>query len=150
MTERLYTTRRQSIVKALVEKLKEIDGSKHYLSDIDNNVHPKMMFWDEIDDFPAIHLNAGQETRVYQAGGYKDRYLDIVIRCYVKEEDPVDTLDALLEDVETVLEENASLKYFDRRGKEQHTHELTILSIDTDEGVLAPYGVGEIYIQVQY
>ena len=36
-----------------------------------------LKFWDEVDQFPAIHLNAGSETRQYQSGGYKDRYLNI-------------------------------------------------------------------------
>jgi len=33
---------------------------------------------------------------------------------------------------------------------QQYTHQITILSIDTDEGVLDPFGVGEILIEVQY
>ena len=60
------------------------------------------------------------------------------------------TQDELLEDAETVLEENSQLLYYDRNGLEQHTHQITILSIDTDEGVLDPLGVGEILIEVRY
>ena len=150
-TERTYSTRRQSIVKALVAKLCTINGTGEFFADLNNNVHPKLKFWDEIDDFPAIHLNAGTETRIYQAGGYKDRFLSITVRCYVKnEDDPVTELDELLEDVETIIEENSRLTYTDKLGATQHTHQSTILSIDTDEGVLEPYGVGEILIEVQY
>jgi hypothetical protein len=147
---RLYTTNRQSIVNALVDKLKQINGSGEYLTDVDNNVHPRLKFWDEITDWPAIHLNAGSERREYQTAQYKDRFLSVTIRCYVKEEDAVDALDRLLEDVETVLENNARLEYKDKRGTTQYTHEITVLSIDTDEGVLEPLGVGEILIEVHY
>ena len=59
-------------------------------------------------------------------------------------------MDELLEDVETVIENNSKLLYHDRLGLEQSTHQITILSIDTDEGVLEPLGVGEILIEVRY
>lgn len=72
-TPRTYTSRRFNIVEALTNKLKNIDGSGAFLTDVANNVHPRLKFWDEVEDFPAIHLNAGSETREYQAGGYKDR-----------------------------------------------------------------------------
>jgi len=150
MAERTYATRRQSIINAIVDKLKEINGAGNYLTDLEENVHPRLKFWDEVEEFPAIHLNAGSESREYQGGGYKDRFLSVTIRCYVNEEDAVDALDKLLEDVETVLETNSRLKYYDRTGAAQYTHQITILSIDTDEGVLEPYGVGEILIEVRY
>jgi hypothetical protein len=149
-TERIYSSRRQSITNALSEILKQIDGTGEFLSNLDNNVLPKFQFWDDITDWPAVHVNAGSETREYQGGGYKDRYLGITIRMYVDEENAADALDKIIEDVETVLEENSSFKYYDRQGACQKVHQITILSIDTDEGVLEPLGVGEISIQVQY
>jgi len=150
MADRDYTTRRQSIIDALVTQLKTIDGTGDFLSNVYNNVHPRLKFWDEVDEFPSIHLNAGSETRQYQGGGYKDRFLSVTVRIYVQEEDAVDALDKLIEDVETVLEENSALSYTDRQGNSQSTHQITIVSIDTDEGVLEPLGVGEILLEVRY
>ena len=150
MTNRLYTTRRQSIVTALVEKLKGINGSGSFVSNVFNNVSPILRFWDEIEQFPAVHLNAGSETREYQGGGYKDRFLSISIRVYVRQENAVDALDALLEDIETVLEDNSRVAYIDKQGNTQYTHQISILSIDTDEGVLEPLGVAEMLIEVRY
>ena len=109
MATRTYTTRRLGIVEALVEKLKDIDGTGGFLSNVDENVSPRLKFWDEVEEFPALHLNAGSETREYQAGGYKDRFLSLTIRCYVQAEDAVQALDELMEDVETVLEDNSRL-----------------------------------------
>jgi len=40
--------------------------------------------------------------------------------------------------------------YYDRMGLEQYTQQITVISIDTDEGVLGPLGVGEILIEVRY
>ena len=69
-TARTYSSRRSNIVEALATKLKDIDGSGAFLSDVANNVHPQLKFWDEVEDFPAIHLNAGAESREYQAVSY--------------------------------------------------------------------------------
>ena len=147
---REYTTRRLGIVEALVNKLKDIDGTGQFLSNLEENVSPRLKFWDEVEEFPAVHLNAGSETREYQAGGYKDRFLSITLRCYVQAEDAVAALDELLEDVETVVEENSRLKYKDRNNVDQYTQQITVVSIDTDEGVLEPLGVGEMLIEVRY
>tara|TARA_B100000780_G_C21123529_1_gene455353 strand:+ start:1332 stop:1784 length:453 start_codon:yes stop_codon:yes gene_type:complete len=150
MATRDYTTRRLGIIEAMVSKLKDIDGTGQYLSNVNENVSPRLKFWDEVEEFPALHLNAGSETREYQGGGYKDRFLSVTVRCYVQSEDAVLALDELLEDVETVLEENSSLKYKDRNNVDQYTQQITIVSIDTDEGVLEPMGVGEMLIEVRY
>ena len=94
---------------------------------------------------------SGSETRVYQAGGYKDRYLNITIRCYVSDEtDATEALNLLMEDIETVVEDNSRLKYYDAMNNEYNTQQITIISIFTDEGVLDPLGVGEIEIEVRY
>lgn len=147
---RAYTTRRLGIVNAIVEKLKNINGAGTFLSDLNENVSPRLKFWDEVEEFPAVHLNAGSETREYQGAGYKDRFLSITLRCYVQAEDSVEALDELMEDVETVLEDNSRLSYLDRTGATQYTQQITIVSIDTDEGVLEPLGVGEMLIEVRY
>ena len=147
---RAYTTRRLGIINALVEKLQDINGTGSFLTDISGNVSPRLKFWDEVEEFPAVHLNAGSESREYQGGGYKDRFLSVTVRCYVQDEDSVLALDELLEDVETVLENNSQLQYKDRQGATQYTQQITIVSVDTDEGVLEPLGVGEIQIEVRY
>jgi hypothetical protein len=149
VNERAYTSRRAGITEALAKVLGKIDGRGLYRQAV-AETSARLKFWDEVEEFPAIHLNAGSETRQYQTAGYKDRFLNVTVRCYVNEEDAVVALDELLEDVETVLEENSQLLYHDRNGLEQHTHQITIISIDTDEGVLDPLGVGEILIEVRY
>jgi hypothetical protein len=150
MATRTYTTRRQGIINALVTKLKTIDGSGQFHMNLSEQVEPRLKFWDEVDEFPAIHLNAGMETREYLTAGIKNRYMNVTLRCYVNEEDAVDALDALLEDVETVLEDNSSMTYTDKLGVQQSIQQITIISIETDEGVLEPMGVGEITIEVRY
>ena len=147
---RLYTTRRQNIVDALVDVIERIDGTGTYQTAI-ADVSPRLKFWDEVTEFPSIHINAGRELRTYDGGGFKFRYLTITLRCYVEDnEDSVGALDALLEDVETVLEAEDPLTYYDKNGVSQKTVQTTIVSIDTDEGVMDPLGIGEMQIEVQY
>lgn len=150
MDERLYTSKRASILVALADTLKTINGSGPFQSDVGENVHPKLLFWDEVVEYPAIHLSVGRETRLYQGGGYKDRFLTVTVRCYVNDEDSAIALEKLLEDIETVIEQNGRLAYQDSSGAIQTTQDIQILSIDTDEGVLSPLGVGEILLQVRY
>tara|TARA_R100000388_G_C7231086_1_gene154720 strand:+ start:1029 stop:1484 length:456 start_codon:yes stop_codon:yes gene_type:complete len=151
VSERTYTSRRANILRSLTTKLKDIDGSGAFLTDLQNNVEPRLKFWDEVVEFPAVHLNAGSETRQYQAGGYKDRFLSVILRCYVQdEEDATEALNLLMEDIETVLEENSRLEYTDSQNNTFNAQQITIISINTDEGVLEPLAVGEINIEVRY
>ena len=149
MSERGYTTRRSAIVDAFVQKLLTIKGTGNFLSSV-SNVEPRLKFWDEIEEFPAIHIKAGSETREYLGAGEKVRFLTLTFRCYVNEQDPVEALEKLMEDVETVIETNNPITYTDNLGNSQSTIQTTILSIDTDEGVLDPFGIGEIITSVQY
>ena len=150
MTSRVYASRRKRIVDALVTKLKTINGQGAFLTDVGENVHPRMKFWDEVEEFPALHLNAGSETREYQSAGIRDRFLSVTIRCYVQDEEAQEELNELMEDVETVIEDNSRLRYTDKRNNVYYTQQITVISIDTDEGVLEPLGVGEILIEIRY
>ena len=146
---RSNTTRRSAILNALAEKFKEIDGSGNYRSRLDDNVSVRMKFWDEIEQYPAIHMAAGAETREYWGGGNKWRFLSITIRAYVNAEDPIEELEELLEDIETVIDANNSLTYR-QLGTDAGVTQFTVLSISTDEGVLAPLGIGEMIIEARY
>ena len=147
---RIYTSRRLSVVKAICEVLKQIDGSGEFRSDIEGRAYPRLRFIDEIDEFPSIFVTPGQELRDYQGGGYKDRYLTVTIRVYIHEEESIQAVDNILEDIETLIEENSRLEYYDKSGMPQFTHQMTITSLESDEGILEPYGQGTIYLLVHY
>ena len=150
-TARKHSKRRRYIVGAIADKLYEsLNGSAPFRSSV-QSVEPRLRFWDEVQDFPAIQVGAGQETREYEGAGFRFRFLLVTIRCYVNDNDDVIlALEELLEDVETVLEDNDPLTYTDSTGASQSTAKTTILSVDTDEGVLEPLGVGEVICEVQY
>ena len=141
-------SRRTSIVKALAEKLKMIDGSAPYKSNLYNNSYPKLKFWDEVQDFPCVYMSPGSESREYLPGDFTWGYLGVSLKLYCKGEDAQQLLENLLEDVEQVVDANRVLVYDTTLGLE--TTEILINSITTDEGLLAPYAVGEINLQVRY
>ena len=143
-------SKRSSIVKALSEKFKEIDGTGPYQSNIFSNSYPKLKFWDEVQDFPCIYMSPGNEQREYLPGDFKWGFLNISVKVYVRSEDESqEQLEALLADIETCVDANRVLKYsVDDPNLE--TTEILIQSITTDEGLLAPYGVGEINLEVRY
>jgi hypothetical protein len=143
-------TRRSSIVEALSDKLKMISHGNGYSTDLGEQVYPRMKFWDEITEFPCVCLVAGPESIVHQGGGFKDRYLDLILRAYVNEEDSIIALEKLLEDIELILDKNGRLAYIDSSGNTGTTRDIIITLIDTDQGALAPLGVGEMTLQVKY
>jgi hypothetical protein len=66
---------------------------------------------------------------------------------YVRSEDESqEQLETLLEDLEKCIDSNRVLSYSDT----EETTEILVTSITTDEGLLAPYAVGEINLQVRY
>lgn len=141
-------SRRTSIVKALAAKLQEINGEPPYNSNIYNNAFSYLKFWDEVQDFPSIYLTPGTEMRDYLPSDFTWGFLGVCVKLYCKGENATQDLENLLEDVERVIDNNRVLVYDQESGYE--TTEILITSITTDEGLLAPYAVGEINLQVRY
>lgn len=146
-----YRTKRTKIAEALANKLKEIDGNHPFNINVFDNVATKMVFLDEIEQYPKVCVIAGDETREYQPGGYKWRFLNLTIRAYIhNEDDAQEELALLFEDIERIIDENDALVYDDSISPSESTTSLTIESIGTDEGVIQPLGIGEMVVEVRY
>lgn len=142
-------SRRKSICNAIVTKLKELDGtSAEYNTNLYGNVNSGLKFWDEVNDFPCVYVSAGGETREYLPADFKWGFLSVSVKAYTKHpEDAQQQLEMLLEDIETKLDStNGVIEY----STGLTTTEINITSINTDEGLLAPYGVGEIQLVIRY
>ncbi len=140
-------SKRRSILVALSEKLKALDGI-NYTSNIFNNSYPRLEFWDAVSDFPSIYMSPGAESREYLPGNFTWAFLGVSIKIYAKGESAQDELEQLLEDVESVINANRVLEYDAINHYE--TTEINVVSITTDEGLLDPYAVGEINLLVRY
>lgn len=142
-------SKRVSIVKALAEVFKTIDGTSPYTTNLFNNSYAKLKFWDEIQDFPAVYVHPTNETRDYLPGNFAWGLLGVCVKVYVKSEDSSqEQLEELLSDLENCIDLNRTLVY--DATNQYGTTEIEIQSITTDEGLLAPYAVGEIILQVRY
>ena len=141
-------SRRTSIIKALAEKFKEIDGTRPYRVNLYGNAFPILKFWDEVNAWPCVYMSPGTEIREYHPADFTWAFLNASVKVYCRGDDAQQELETLLEDLETCIDQNRVLVYDESRGLE--TTEILIQSITTDEGLLAPYAVGEINLQVRY
>lgn len=137
---------RSKVVQAIVAELKKIDGERPYNINLFGNVKSRLVFFDEVEDFPTACVVAGGEFRDYLPGGFKWGILSISIKLYVKEENPLESLELGLEDIEYFVDNNLDLEYDNNKS----ITDIRITSITTDEGVMAPLGIGEIILQVRY
>mgnify|MGYP003508046286 FL=1 len=142
------SSRRTSILKALVAKINDALDGTQYTTNLYSNGHSKLKFWDEVNQFPALYSSPGSEQREYMPGNFTWGYLGISLKLYCKGENSSEELEQFLGDVESVVDANRVLVYDTANNYE--TTEILVSSITTDEGLLAPYAVGEINLQVRY
>lgn len=143
-------TKRSQIAQALAKLLADsLTGTAPYTTDLSGNAYAKLKFWDEIQDFPAVYLTPGMEMREYLPGEFAWGMLNISLKLYCRGDDAQTELETLLGDVETCIDQNRRLVY-DTTQPGLETTEILITSITTDEGLLAPYAIGEINLQVRY
>ena len=145
----MATSRRRDIANFLVGELKKIDGgvstfdsSYTYQVNLFDNVFRRLKFLDEINDFPSVYLQAGSENRIYDSKGLTTSTLDIMLRVYVHTETAVEELESTMQDIEFVIYNMDTEKY--------GIMDVQVASMGTDEGLLDPYGIGEVAVTVQY
>ena len=145
----MATSRRRDIANFLVGELKKIDGgvstfdsSYTYQVNLFDNVFRRLKFLDEINDFPSVYLQAGAENRIYDTKGLTTSTLDIMLRVYVHTETSVEELESTMQDIEFVIYNMDTEKY--------GMMDVQVSTMGTDEGLLDPYGIGEVGVTVQY
>ena len=56
----------------------------------------------------------------------------------------------MFEDIEKIIDENDALVYDTSTIPEGKTTQMTVDSLTTDEGVIAPLGIGEMLVTIRY
>ena len=145
----MATSRRRDIANFLVGELKIINGaastfdaSYTYQVNLFDNVFRRLKFLDEVNDFPSVYLQAGTENRIYDSKGLTTSTLDIMLRVYVHKENATAELESTMQDIEFVIYNMDTEKY--------GMMDVQVASMGTDEGLLDPYGIGEVGVTVQY
>ena len=141
-------SRRTSIVKSIADKLHVINGTQPYKTNLYNSAFAKLKFWDEIDNFPAIYVVAGSESREHLPASFTWCYLNVSLKVYTKGEDAQQLLEDLIEDIERVIGALSGTLVIN--DAQQCTADIYVTGITTDEGLLLPYAVGEVNLLVRY
>lgn len=149
---------RVSIAKSLSNIITNtLDGTNttEYYTNIYSNVFTQSKTFSQINDFPAITVTTGPETFEYLPAGLRWANLVLYIRAYVKsEDDAAYQLESLIEDIKNIIDKNDSFSYTvtkpDLSEITLTTTQSTISEISTDEGLLAPLGIGEIVLTIRY
>ena len=147
----MTTNRRSEIVDFLITELKNIDGgvsnyNAAYTFNVNlfDNVYRGVKFLDEVNDFPALYLAAGTEIRDFESLSLTVATLDVTIRAYVYGEDNSQSLaDDLIQDIEHVI-------YSLGDNPDKGVQDIIIDSITVDEGLVEPYGLAEVILQIAY
>lgn len=140
-------TKRGLIAEALKTAFQTITVDNGFNTDLYSNVQKRYIFPDEDPELPIITFSVGPERIVYQPGGPQDRYLGVSIRAYVEDaDDSIAATESLIQDIETLIESQSRLALSDG----STIRDMRIDLIDTDQGLLAPLGVAEIQLTVEY
>ena len=143
----MANNKRTQIVTEIVRLMKlNLNGVSPYTTNIFDNAKAKQVFWDEVNDYPAICVYPGTEIREYLPGDFKWAFLTVNIRIYVQDEESHLRLEEIFDDIETLIDANNYLTVYGNNLSE----DMRLLSINDDEGLLNPLGVGEITLEVRY
>lgn len=98
-------------------------------------------FIDQVNDFPAVALLRPSVARQYIGARRTIDTFTFIIRGYVlADEDSIDSSEALARSIEQVMQELSSPLLYSSK----------ILSVETDEGLLSPYGMCDITCEVSW
>ncbi len=127
-----------------------IDGFKTELGqtpDVDaSNVHKHFKFLDELNDFPSVCFVAGTERRDQLGANRRLATIDIALRGYVFDENNVDKAEILAQNVESKVDSFSA----NVAARANGVSDARVVSFRTDEGLLQPYGVADLEVQILY
>ena len=133
-------TRRKQIIDGFVTELGQtpaVDAS---------NVHKRFKFLDELNDFPSLCFVAGSERREQLGANRRLGTIDVALRGYVFDENNVDKAEILAQNVESKVDSFSA----NVAARANGVSDARVTSFRTDEGLLQPYGVADLEIQIFY
>ena len=96
---------------------------------------------DQVNSFPAVAILRPSVKRQHIGDAVKINVFSLVIRGYVlTDEDSINASEALARDIERIVQSLDSPLIYS----------ASVLSIETDEGLLSPYGVCDLACEVQW
>lgn len=138
---------RMSIIEDFIAALRRIDGgsnpwNRNYSFNYDLHSDVYYGYNDNRNSFPQIEIIIEDESIYSIGGGVRFSNLQLQLRCYSYDEDTQFSAEALVQDVESVIDSYRSWA--------PHIEDIRIAQIETDGGINAPYGVAFITAQVLF
>ena len=141
-------------MEQLVTNLKRIDGNQDTVINAPNSpytfnhalasVYRDFRYLDEVNDFPTICLYGATDRREHIGTDVRYGNFLTTIRGYLK--GSIDDVDNLIDDILFVIES----MNFDHTLDTLNLVDARVISIESDEGLLLPYGLCDITVQVTY
>ena len=133
--------RRTQILAAFVDHL----GSN---TDVHaNNVHRVYKYMNDLNDFPAITFIPRQEQRDHFGDQQVHGIIAVQLRCYVYDGDTSDIAD----ECERLADQiEAAVDSFADTYPQHQVEEARVVSLRTDDGLMAPYGVADLQVSILY
>lgn len=104
-------------------------------------------YLEDVNDFPTVCLGGTPSEEYFHYGdGQIIKTMQQFIRGYVRttEEDSIDSSEALARDIEAVIDEFAYLS------SNLSVQSAQVTQISTDEGLLSPYGVCDVVVEIAW
>ena len=135
--------RRTQIVEALVS-----DIHTNISRLLAGNVTRRMVFLNEVNDFPFVCLKLEPETRFHYGAGRKLATLALSLRGYVFDGDSGENID-LAEDLGMDID-SLVIDKFAEAHRDLAIEFAGVQSFRTDEGLMSPYGIADLTITITY
>ena len=133
-------TRRKQIIDGLVTEIGQtIDVHE-------NNVYNSFKYLDEINDFPSVCFVAGSENREELGANRRLGTIEVALRGYVFDENNVDIAEILAQNVESKVDSFSA----NVAARANGVADARVTAFRTDEGLLQPYGVADLEIEILY
>ena len=127
-----------------------IDGFKTEIGqtpDVDaSNVHKHFKFLEELNDFPSVCFVASSESREQLGTNRRLGTIEVALRGYVFDENNVDKAEILAQNVESKVDSFSA----NVAARANGVSDARVVSFRTDEGLLQPYGVADLEVQILY
>lgn len=101
-----------------------------------------MRFLHEINSFPAFYIHPQNESRIHEGDGGAYALVSLSIRGY-QLSDQLDSIEDFMRAIEEAIQRYAPLY-------PQLVEDARVVSVRTDEGTMAPYGIVDMELQVLY
>ena len=101
-----------------------------------------MRFLHEINSFPAFYIHPQNESRVHEGDASAYAVLSLSIRG-LQYSDQIDTIEQFMRAIETAIQTYAPTYA-------ALVEDARVVSLRTDEGVMAPYGIVDMQLEILY